>query len=568
MASVPINTSSKSLAEIFTGTFTYSVPAFQRDYSWTEEECDELWLDIEEAVAGQETDHFMGYLVLKSSDGSNFEIIDGQQRITTLTLIMLAAIKSLQSLVDAKIDEKDNQERISQLRAIYVGYKDPETLEILPKLRLNRNNNSYFQDRVAALRSLKIPNLQTSNKLLKKSFDFFDKKIQEKFDDNRSGAVVAKFLRDMANRLYFSVIQVTTELNAFKVFETLNARGVRLSPTDLLKNYLFSVVAKQDERHVDLPLLERRWVAMVERLGGDSFTDFLRTHWNSREQLVREKNLFKTIRNRTASRGDVFSLIRALEEDIDVFDALKDHNSEIWTASAQQSIKVLNLFGIRQHFSVIIAAKRLSSDGDMERLLRACEVLSFRYNAIMNLIPRGQEETYNEIARYFSGGNLLIAEAINKMSSVYPIDIQFLPFFQSKELSTSSKRNRDLAKYILAKIERQVSGLEVSFDSQRYNLEHVLPESGPAGWDEFSDAEHEKNVYRLGNFALIERDLNARAANRPFAEKREIYRESQLQSTRGIFEHFENWSPDAISTRQQWMARQASAIWRLAELDP
>jgi uncharacterized protein with ParB-like and HNH nuclease domain len=94
---------------------------------------------------------------------------------------------------------------------------------------------------------------------------------------------LAQFIETMSDKLFFTVITVADELNAYKVFETLNARGVRLSATDLLKNYLFSVLARDREKPHEMDELERRWEAMVGRLGSESFPDFPRMHWNSRQ---------------------------------------------------------------------------------------------------------------------------------------------------------------------------------------------------------------------------------------------------------------------------------------------
>ena len=98
------------------------------------------------------------------------------------------------------------------------------------------------------------------------------------------------------DRLFFTVITVTDELNEFKVFETLSARGVRLSATDLLKNYLFSVVARGGAHESEITSLESRWESIVGLLGSESLPEFPRVYWNSRHRLVRKADLFKTIR--------------------------------------------------------------------------------------------------------------------------------------------------------------------------------------------------------------------------------------------------------------------------------
>lgn len=133
---------------------------------------------------------------------------------------------------------------------------------------------------------------------------------------------IAQFIEAMSDKLFFTVIAVADELNAYKVFETLNAHGVRLSATDLLKNYLFSVLARDNEGSHELEDMERHWEAMVGRLGSESFPDFLRMHWNSRESFTRQSELFKTIHSRIDAREKVFSLLQNMDQDIDTYLAL------------------------------------------------------------------------------------------------------------------------------------------------------------------------------------------------------------------------------------------------------
>jgi len=186
----------------------------------------------------------MGYLVLQSPDDKSFEVIDGQQRLTTVTIVILAILKHLQRLVDAGKEPAANAQRVTQIRQTYIGYLDPVTLVSRPKLVLNRNNNSYFQDYLVPLGHLPRRGFRASEHLLRKAFEWFDKRIDAilKQETGDQGRRLAQLVEDLSDRLFFTVITVTDELNAYKVFETLNARGVRLSATDLLKNTLFSVL--------------------------------------------------------------------------------------------------------------------------------------------------------------------------------------------------------------------------------------------------------------------------------------------------------------------------------------
>lgn len=92
---------------------------------------------------GGEQGHYMGYLVLQSGDERNYDIIDGQQRMTTLSLLVLAILSNLGRLVELKVEADDNRRRIEELRKTYIGYLDPVTLIATPKLKLNRHNDQY-----------------------------------------------------------------------------------------------------------------------------------------------------------------------------------------------------------------------------------------------------------------------------------------------------------------------------------------------------------------------------------------------------------------------------------------
>ena len=112
----------------------------------------------------------MGYLVLQSADDKVFDVIDGQQRLTTVSLIVLAILKNIQRLIDAGNDAENNEQRLNQIRQTYIGYLDPITLIPRSKLTLNRNNNDYFQNYLIPLGHLPQRGFRASEHLLRKSF--------------------------------------------------------------------------------------------------------------------------------------------------------------------------------------------------------------------------------------------------------------------------------------------------------------------------------------------------------------------------------------------------------------
>jgi uncharacterized protein with ParB-like and HNH nuclease domain len=126
MATMNFNTTNSTFRQLLGNGLTYHVPPFQRDYSWGEDEWDDLWQDIIGLFEEEgEPAHYMGYLVLQSSDSKRFDIIDGQQRMTTLSIMVLAGLSYLDELVAADLDAADNHRRKAQLQNSYIGYVDP-----------------------------------------------------------------------------------------------------------------------------------------------------------------------------------------------------------------------------------------------------------------------------------------------------------------------------------------------------------------------------------------------------------------------------------------------------------
>ncbi|MFA4986382.1 MAG: DUF262 domain-containing HNH endonuclease family protein [Candidatus Brocadiia bacterium] len=569
MSATNFNTRNDTFRKLMGNGLTYRIPRFQRDYSWGEDEWEDLWMDILGTIGdGGEPAHYMGYLVLQSDNEKAYDVIDGQQRLTTLSIIVLAAMKNLQNFIDEGKEPERTKQRLDQLRQTYIGYLDPVTLVSRSKLTLNHNNDTYYQSYLVPLGHLPQRGFRASEHLLRKAFEWFNKRVKEfghsKTDEPKA---LAQLVETMSDRLFFTVISVTDELNAYKVFETLNARGVRLSATDLLKNYLFSVLHRAEHHDNEMKAMEERWEAMVGRLGSESFPDFLRVHWNSRHSFVRQTELFKTIRGQIATSKDVFSLLREMEADMDVYLALTQPEASTWAATLKRFANDLRMFSVRQPFPLLTAARRQFSDEDFETLLRSCVMISFRYNVIGNLPTSEQERTYNLVAEKISRGEFsTAAQTIKALSGIYPSDQIFKAAFAEKVIRTTQARNARVVRYMLCAIERAVTKADYDFDSDSYSIEHVLPQSPDKGWDAFTEEEVEALVFRLGNMTLLDSGANRDVGNETWAVKKPVYVASCFGVTKKLGQDNADWNPERLAARQQWMANQAVAIWRVAQL--
>ncbi len=328
------DTSSETFRKLLGNGLTYEIPKFQRDYSWDIEQWDDLWQDIKALELEEEVVHYMGYLVLQTADNKVYRVIDGQQRLITLSILILAVLDTLKGLIERGIDPEKNAIRSSTLRNSYIGYLDPVSLVPRNKIKLNRNNDDFYRQKLVPIGTLPGRGLNASEKLLKKCFLWFGDKTKA---DYQTGESLARLVDLIVDKMFFTVITVSDEINAFKVFETLNARGVQLSSADLLKNYLFSVVDSTGAHSSEIQEMESLWSRVIGKLGSEKFPGFLKTFWNSRYGSVRKSNLFKEIRKSIHSKEGAFSLLRALDDDSDIYIALRNPDDELWNGKKEIS---------------------------------------------------------------------------------------------------------------------------------------------------------------------------------------------------------------------------------------
>lgn len=540
----------------------YEVPKFQRDYSWDQQQWDDLWNDIVSLDTDKESEHYMGYLVLQTTDNVKYYVIDGQQRLTTLSIMILAVLKCIEDLIVDGIEIEDNKKRKDLLHSSYIGFIDPETLIAKNKMILNRNNDDYYRTYMVLLKELPLRGTNASEKLMRECFNWFLERLKKRFS---SGEKYAGFIGEFTDKLFFTSIKVSDQLNAFKVFETLNARGVQLSSADLLKNYLFSVVDESRPGKNEIEELESMWSKLVDKLGNQKLEEYLRYFWNSSNKTVRKSNLFAEIRSKISSKEEVFRLVRDLIETADIYLSIRDPNDEIWKSKDDiiKNLKLLRQFGINQTNSLLIAGYKNLSTSDFTKLTRICSIISFRYNVIGGLNPNEQEEIYNSLALSITKDRSF---KIRDLESIYVSDTRFENEFAVKQFKPTTRNNK-IIRYILAELEKYNFTNDINPDSDIYTIEHILPESADENWGEFTDEEISRSVYRLGNLTFLESVLNREADKKAFVDKIKFYEKSNSKMTLSISSEFKNWNEDKISERQRQMAKAAKSIWRIQEFD-
>lgn len=558
--------SNASFKDIIGNGKKYKIPPYQRDYSWSEENWEDLWNDFL-SVEKTGNPHYTGSIVLNKidKDGDEYEVIDGQQRLTTLTIYAVSTISILKELISKNIDVSENNVRINLIGSGYIGIQDMTSLLYTSKLTLNKNNDTFFQDYILRIRNpISYNKLKDSEKSLYDCYNYFKNQISLKFKED--GEKMTNFLDNIVGKkMFFIRIVVDEDTNAFTIFETLNARGVDLTTTDLIKNYLFIVCSKLPESQMEV--IEDKWNLLVHQIGLKEFPIFLRYYLNSKQELVRKDRLFKSIKSDIKNTQDVIELLDKLTEKEVLYNALKDPNDELWNDYDNKivivnSLKELKLFGSTQQIPLLFAIHDKLKDL-FPIILRDLASLVFRYNTICKKNPNEMETVYNNIAQKIYKSEITEKNQIyQNLEKIYVNDKDFKQSFSGREIS-SSGNNKKLIKYILTKIENQESGSDNSWDDSSSTIEHILPQKPDDQWENNFNNNASKYIFRIGNYTLLETKLNKKCGNNNYEIKKKSYMESKYLITKKYCLK-DDWDSGTINEYQEKLAKIASSVWKIS----
>ncbi|PGH40214.1 MAG: hypothetical protein CRN43_04395, partial [Candidatus Nephrothrix sp. EaCA] len=503
----------------------------------------------------KDEDHYMGYIVLQETeDPKKSMLIDGQQRIVTISLLILAAVKFLEESGDAP--------RAEDLRKTYLSSRDLVRQIDIPKIKLNYNNEYIYGGK---LMQFDIPanttGLKSSEKRLLEAYRYFYNQISEKFKEQPTEQVAEFVARKIDVSLFFTSIAVKDDLNAYKVFETLNARGVKLSAADLLKNLLFSVIYVPNAGSISQE--EKKWHRINDVLGKTDVTAYLRHFWNARHYPgERKSTLFKAIKNATRQKAEAIRLLNDLDNNVSIYASLSAPQSEWLTNEQSKLIAELNTLDVTQCFSLLMTAKSKWTEQEFNKLLRDVIAISFRHHTIGGQNPNEMERICGRAAvAVFKSEATAARDLFNAhLKEIYIEDDSFKNDFSKKSFNT--RQHHGLVKYILAKLEVQAGGTEPELNSKNLTVEHILPENPTEEWAEvFAARDMTPYIGRIGNLTLLEAGKNKEAERKLYEDKLPIYKTSWFRITQRLMEVC--WSPKSINERQKELAKQAAAVWRV-----
>ena len=293
----------------------------------------------------------------------------------------------------------------------------------------------------------------------------------------------------------------------------------------------------------------------------NKFPEFLRYYLSLTQSRVRRDRLFKLVRRSVKDGKQAFDLLDGLENYSSLFIALSNSHDEFWrdTPENQPYIREIELFRVKQAYPILFAAYEKFSPEDFTRLLKLVCVVSFRFTVVSHRNPNELEALYNQIAISANSEEInKPRQVFDRLRSVYVPDDKFAQDFSLLSISTKGQKKK-LVRYILCKLEKDASHLDVNEDS--FSIEHILPESPTDAWRQnFTEPQLEEMPYRLGNLTLLEPSLNRQIGNKFYPKKQEIYQNSIYQLTQNILA--EEWTPNTLANRQKYLAQQAVHIWK------
>jgi hypothetical protein len=559
-ANEKINFEHKGIGEILSQN-RLAVPLNQREYAWEDEHVTDLFRDFANAIANNKATYFLGTIVLTRGVGDIPEVSDGQQRLATTT-ILLAAIRDY-------FHRNGDTTRAGVIESTYLTTTDIRTTAITPKLRLNVDDNAFFQNYVLATPGTTprrtVPT-KDSHKRIARAAQIATEHVKQIVQPYSASAKTDRlleweeFIRQGAQVI---LLRVPDHMNAFVMFETLNDRGLKASQADLIKNYLFSHANERIQE------AQQRWAKMIgvlETLGQEEVTvTYLHHLLITKFGPTVAREVFDKVRqyvNESESRSIQF--LDELAESATDYAALFNSDHKKWNeygTATRKHISTINrdlrvqqirplMFAVAHHFSV----------REAQRAFRL-----FVYWSVRFLIVGGRggllDRNYAVRAQDIGAGKIKTAKDLTTaMMDIIPSDALFETAFAEARVSQIH-----LARYYLRALEAKRKGdSEPQWipqdDEQAVNLEHLLPENPQHNWPHVTADAADAYYKRIGNMVLLQAKKNSIAGNAPFSDKKQILQESTFLLTSEVAK-YDTWGPEQIAERQQRLAKLAVETW-------
>jgi hypothetical protein len=484
------------------------------------------------------------------------EVIDGQQRLATTTL----ALASMKKRV-----EVTNPNLGRALDAFLIDI-DPDTLEPSPKMRLNTADATVFHDLVAEGRPGKgYIETRPSHQNLKAAFDEASlnwRRVSQPLNPNDQVKILQKWMNFIRYNAKVILLKVPSSVNAFKMFETLNDRGLKTSQADLVKNYILGQSGEEVNKSQEMwGYVKGSLESVAEE---DTTVNFLRQALICKYGYIKEAHVYDRVQATVRGRQSAYRFLTELEILAKDYAGIFNFGSERWSADrseTRRSLEVLEVFDIKPLRPLLLAASKAYSINERSVAFGGLVSLGIKLVIASSTRSGSVEQPLARAAHQVYTGKLPTPKDLfEHLSPIIPSDEQFRTKFETATVS-----NTKFARYFLRSLEsaerREPEPWFIpNEDAQAITLEHVLPIRPLSNWPQFTSDDVKLFAKRLGNLVLLQARTNSSLGSASFDQKARLFQQSPYGTTRMVGDQ-NSWSPDAISSRQRVLAGLAVLAW-------
>lgn len=541
--------------------YRLEVPLNQREYRWESKQVTTLLQDLTKAIDDEESEYFLGTIVTIPSERDSLEVVDGQQRLATVAILLAEMRNYLSGGPDEIIARR--------IDTVYLTEIDAEKREESTKLALNIDDNEFFRGMITAKKDKDrpVPTL-SSHFLIKDTFDEARKhitKILSGLNKNNHGDAINRWVRYLEHGARIILLEVPTGANAYKMFETLNDRGLKTSQADLVKNYLLEQAGEKRKLEA-----QQKWAKMrtsLETLEEDDITvTFLRQAMIAIRGHLRENQVYEAVQQKAKGPATSLQFLTSLETLSAVYVAIFNSEHERWNNypdAIRRGIQTLNMLNIKGLRPLMLAVAAQFQPKEASEAFRMFISWGVRFIITSNTSRGSIDEILAHAAHLVYTGEITTAVGIRKqVSDTIPLDEEFRRAFE-----TASVSKAQFARYYLRSLEMAAKGESAPWfmpndDKTVINLEHVLPESPEGNWPHFNHDEVRMYSRKIGNLALLLAKTNSDLQSGSFATKKTAYGNSPYVLTSMIAKN-KAWTKEGIASRQETLADLALKAWPL-----
>lgn len=538
----------------------FVVPRFQRGYSWEKKHVLAFWEDIkrfqkESATKNGPEKYFLGPIVIMPSPSNKgvINVLDGQQRLATAT-ILLSVIRDIarEFPIAAGVSFADDIHNHS----IYKEEAGAFSLE------LGELDKTYFADTIQAYPPNPRDATLRSHINIKNAREVLTASVRSDLgaaDPNKQLERLKELRGVIKSDLVMACIPVSSERDAFRIFETLNDRGLRLSVPDLLLNYFMGAASSDDER----TQVREFWNDTLEEMGRRNVNRFLRHMWVSKYGDLKNVDLFSALKELIESnRISSTSFARTCSEEcVRYVQLLKADKKQLGDAAVYVGRLAIDL-GFESSLPLLLSAYTHFNASELEQLAKLLLVFVTRYSIIAKLDSSGLETVLFSLARDLRA----------KMTSDKPNVKTCLAHI--KEILVKNSPNQDQieaaipkltleleeAQYLMGRLATRLQTQTKEIGMDEANLEHIFPKKPSAEWKNKSRLE--PFLWHLGNLTMLGERLNSGVANSGYDKKKNHYaKASELTITKDVAKKYATWDENAISKRAMALGPYIKEIW-------